>query len=180
MKKKLKNLFGRGKTIKFKEIRLVIHAWAEQFRAAKDTIKRGLKDNDIGESKDGKYSLYEVALALFGDARLERIRYIKAKREREEFDLSVAKKDFIPAEDCARFIINTFGPYREMIVSLPGALAALCNPNDPAHARAHLERFRDDFLRLKEKMPEQGVKTLRQWVKDHPETETQNTIQKEP
>ena len=38
-------------------------------------------------------------------------------------------------------------PIREAVVAMPGQLAALVNPTDPVHARGHLERWRDDFLK---------------------------------
>jgi hypothetical protein len=80
-------------------------------------------------------------------------RLVKAKAEKAEHDLSIAKREVIPLEEAAKFIIATALPRTEAVKAMPSKLSALVNPSDPAHARAHLERWRDEYLKLKEQIP---------------------------
>ncbi len=138
---------------KDKNIRLTISRASEELNLSRETVRRSLKAANIAESPDGKLSIKEFISAIYSDSRDARSRLVAAKAQREEFDLQVAKKEFMSTEDTRKFIIANFSPLRDFIVSQPSRLAALVNPDDPAHARSHLERDRDEFLKYEPKLP---------------------------
>lgn len=134
-------------------IRLPIEQMADQLSIDRNTLSKRLKQAEI-EAVDGTYTIKQAMDSINGSKQAESLKLTKAKREQAEFDLAVARKDYMSTEDTIRFILDTFGPLREFIISQPGRLAALVNPADPQHARAHLDRDRDEFLKLKPKLPE--------------------------
>jgi hypothetical protein len=129
---------------------------AEEFGVSRETIRRGLRMRGI-EKTDG-FTTREMFVAIAGDWDFEHTRRERAEADKAEVDAAVAKKTHVPYEDVAGFIRETFAPLREKIVAMPNRLAALCNPTDPEHARKHLESFRDEFLRHKEKLPPEPTK----------------------
>jgi hypothetical protein len=84
---------------------------------------------------------------LAGDISALRKEKLRLTNKELAFDLAVKQREYIEREECVKFILDNFNPIREAVVAMPGQLAALVNPTDPVHARGHLERWRDDFLK---------------------------------
>jgi hypothetical protein len=138
---------------KTKGIRMTLLQAAEEFGVARETLRRALRQSGIKPGADGKQTVREYHAALSGDGRTGRFRLAEAKAKLAELELKEREFDLLPREDVATFILGTFAPLREFVVAMPGQLAAQVNPNDATHARAILDRWRDEFLKLKEKIP---------------------------
>jgi len=135
---------------------------AVAFGVGRETIRLAFK-RAYPDHKGTRATILEWHRALSGDERLARVRLNTARAAREEFELALLRKDHIPREDVAKMIIATYGPHREMVVALPGQLCALVNPTDSVHARAHLDRWVTDFLRLKAQVPERA-EDVEKWI----------------
>jgi len=140
-----------------RSLRLGLFNASEAFGVAFNSVKLAIREaiirGEIMEREDKKYLIREFYIALAGDYGALRREKMRQSIKESEFDLAVKQREYIKREECAKFILDTFSPHREMVVSMPGQLAALVNPSDPVHARGHLERWRDDFLRLKANVP---------------------------
>jgi hypothetical protein len=121
------------------------------FGVTRETLRRAMAEavlrGDVHESKDKKYRIREVHAVLAGDITALRKDKLRLTNKELAFDLAVKQRKSMETEECAKFILDNFNPIREAVVAMPGELAALVNPADPVHARSHLERFRDDFLK---------------------------------
>ena len=102
---------------------------------------------------------------LFSESDLPKETYAQAQTREKialadaaEVEAAKAKGTAIPHDEVVAFIRENFSPLREKVVAMPGQLAALVNPTDPQHARTHLELWRDEFLRQKEKLPAEPIK----------------------
>lgn len=132
---------------------------ASAFGVSREILRRAIAEavlrGNFAKSVDGKQSIREFHVALSGDGRTARARLTLARAEMAEYDLKVASGEFMPREECSRFIVDTFAPIRQMIVSLPGRLTHLLVQQDAASIRAHLDRYRDEFLKAaKENVPQ--------------------------
>ena len=126
------------------------------YRTMTSAISDALHEGKFKQAK--KYTIQECHIALSGDKRMAEMRALQAKTALMEHELAVNKREVISREEVAKFILDTFSPLREMAVALPGQLSPLVNPSDPVVSRQHLERWRDDFLRLKPSLPEGNEK----------------------
>lgn len=94
----------------------------------------------------------ETSHNLLRDAKQRRL---EARARIEEVEADEAERRVIRREDVQAYIIATFAPVRERLVSAPGALCARVNPENPAHARAILVEWSDETLRhCREHTPE--------------------------
>lgn len=133
---------------------------AEEFGVSREKIRRGLRLR--GVDKTEAFTTREIFAAIAGDWDFERTRRERAEADKAEIEAAVAKGTHIPRDDVANFIQETFSPLREKIVAMPSKLSGLCNPSDPEHARQHLERFRDEFLKLRALVPEPAKEAVKE------------------
>lgn len=125
-----------------------ITAASIEFEVSKDTILRGMRQNGLDtSSRGGDFTTKEVLAAIYGDLKHERTRRERAEADKAEIEAAIAKKTVIPREDVVTFIRQTFSPVREMIMTLAGSQAPLCNPSDSQHAFGHLQSWADMFLK---------------------------------
>lgn len=128
-------------------IRHSINWWARELSCDRKTITKGLSREGI-DGRSGRYSAREVFAAIAGDAQRERTLKVRAERQLAELKRNREEGDLIPKVEVAKFIRESFVPVREQVVAMPGTMAAKVNPSDPQHAKAHLEAWRDMFLRV--------------------------------
>lgn len=140
-----------------KHIRLKLSPAAREFGVNLDKLRncvsKAIHDELVIASDDGTQTIRDYFVALYGDESAKKLEKLTIETEQAAHDLAVSQRKVIDREECVKFILETFSPLREFMVSLPGQLSAVVNPADPAHARAHLQRAVDDFLRLKPKLP---------------------------
>lgn len=129
-------------------------AAADEFGVARETIRRGLRRNDVEVKSGKKYTTQQVFKAISGDLKFERTRRERAEADRAEVEAAKSKQEVIHQSDVATFIRNTFAPVREDLISMPSQLAARCNPADPQKAREALTEWSDEFIkRRREHIP---------------------------
>jgi hypothetical protein len=126
---------------------------AQAFGVSRDKLKAALVETGIPCGRGADYTTLQIHTALSGSFRHESVLLKRAKRKLAELELQEKERVLIDREEVAHFIIASFSPLREFIVSQPGRLATVINPADPKHARDLLERERDDFIKLKYKLP---------------------------
>jgi hypothetical protein len=127
-------------------MKLSITKAAVEFGVSKETIRRGLREQDIPESKDG-YPLRVLFRAAGGDFKFERTRRERAEAESRELSNGERKRELIALEEARRAIAEVLAPVRQRIVTVPTEMANRCNPTDPEFARAALSEWRDETLR---------------------------------
>jgi len=135
-------------------IRLTLHRAAQELDVDRKTLVTAVRQSGIDVQPRKRYTLLECHLALATDLRKERTRLMRAKVRIAELKAAKMEDSVIPKEEVVEFITRTFAPVREGLLAMPGRLAGLVNPADPAHARRILEQYRDDELkRLKTHKP---------------------------
>jgi hypothetical protein len=130
-----------------------------EFNVERNTLRRRLRAQGITVGPKRTYTTRQLLTAIYTD-------YDKAHAEKEVEEARIARVEAELAEgnsfnreEVTSIVRDNFAPIREDVIALPGQLSALCNPADPDHARAHLEAWRDQFLkRRKEKIPERKGK----------------------
>jgi hypothetical protein len=134
-------------------IRWNIISGAHAFGVSRDKLKAALVETGIPCGRGADHTTLQIHTALSGSFRHESVLLKRAKRKLAELELQEKERVLIDREEVAAFILDTYRPLREFICSQPGRLAASINPADPKHARDLLERERDEFIRLKPKLP---------------------------
>lgn len=71
----------------------------------------------------------------------------RAERIKAEVEASEATRNSIPISDAEAIFNRALLPVRQCLLALP-TLAPSCNPSDPEHAKAHLESYVDQSLKL--------------------------------
>ena len=134
-----------------------VHKAATEFGVSRETIVRGLKQLGIEVNRNSTFTTKQIFTSIAGDLKFERTRRERAEADKAEVEAAAAKRTRIPREDVVTFIRESFAPLRELVVAMPAQMAGLVNPADPHHAREHLERWRDEFLKHKEHLPPEPV-----------------------
>ena len=136
------------------DISLTISEAARQLGVLDERLRLDLQALGQEITKGKKYPLKLVFKALHNDGKQAIVR-----KNQEIADLMAVKRQRITREllhrdEVSQYISATFAPVREQVIAMPAMLAGKVNPSDPEHARAHLETWRDLFLRqCKEKLP---------------------------
>jgi len=133
---------------------LSIQSAATELGISRDTLRRKLLGAEIREPFEG-LRWRDVFRAFIGDKAASLARKALADAEMAEHEVKLATRDVIPREEVARYIRETFSPVREWSLAMPAKMAALVNPTDPKHARAHLDEWAEQFLKhCREHVPE--------------------------
>jgi hypothetical protein len=97
----------------------------------------------------------EFVSALYGDDRLERLKFLKLRNQKLEIDEKVRSEDLIDSEKFFKILNDTLLPVRQLLMAMPHRCAVLCNPSD--HQLA--------FQALKQWVSE-AMATVRDAIKD--------------
>lgn len=136
---------GPGSRVVASPAGLTVEAVADHLGVSWATVRRKLlavewRDTDPLEWRD-------VLRAFVGDKAAALARKALADAELAEHEVRVATREVMPCEAVFKWIRDTFSPVRELTVAMPATMAPRVNPTDPAHARAHLDEWVENFLR---------------------------------
>lgn len=140
-------------------IKLTLAQATQEMGCSIETLRRQLRKIGLPTGRACQYTIAEIFRAVTGgDMAAEKLRRERAEADLAELEVHEKRRTLIPREECAEFIIATFGPVREQMLGMPGQMAPLVNPSDPEHARAQLQVFADNFMRhCREKVPKEEV-----------------------
>ena len=130
-----------------KEPKLSLLAASVALNVSRDTIRRGLRRNDVKEKKT--YTLKEIFAALNGgDLEAERIRETRAKADALERENRIADGEIILLSQNLEWQEKVLLAIRQRLIALPGQMASRTNPTDPQFAQSALESWLRETLPL--------------------------------
>lgn len=136
-------------------IRWTIPQAAAMFGCKADTIRIEIQRRGGNPQRGDTFTVRELFNAARSDWKEAQTRKALAEAENRETKTAILRGDLLPKDEVVSFIRKTFGPVREQVLAMPAVLSGKVNPADPEHARAHLEQWRDLFLRqCKEHLPQ--------------------------
>jgi len=138
----------RGDTVQ-PAIKLTLRGAADEFRVARETIRRGLMANGVELGKEGQtFSLHDIHAAISGDVKVATARDKTASAIARERENRVAEGELITIAEHEEWQERTLLPIRQRLLALATEMAQRCNPSDPKFARDALGAWADGALSM--------------------------------
>ena len=100
------------------------------------------------------YRIKDVQSALVSagnvtaELRAERLRLTTEQADKVALDNAKERKQLVPLADIEAILTESFLPIRQRFLALPSEMCNRCNPTDPQFARAALQEWADEAMRL--------------------------------
>lgn len=122
---------------------------AAEFGVARPTLRTALLSTGC-EKLSGQYTTQEIhqALSGSGDKEKAQARESAARAAMLECKLLEKQRALVPMAEAIAVVNAHLRPVREALLAAPDVLAARCNPGDPVLARAALEEWSLNQLRI--------------------------------
>jgi phage terminase Nu1 subunit (DNA packaging protein) len=140
-----------------KKVNWTLTNGAAEFSVSPDTLARGLKANGLSVGKGQTFSTKQIAAAIYGDLKVERVRLARARSEKLEMENKIRSGELVNLPVAERELwFNLYLPFKQALEVLPDQLAPLVNPENPKMARsalaAHVEKIKSQIREPKTKV----------------------------